>query len=113
MPKDNTPAAGDNDKLLIEFPELVAFLDELKQKKKAVDEATGSLRARIKAILEDQGFHPQALAMIRQIEAMSESKRADFLRTFDPMFEAMYEGKWAQENRDLLDGLENTDPDSE
>lgn len=95
--------AGHNSEIDIDAGELQQLLDELESKQKAVSEANGTLRARIKEILDDTGWHKGALATIRSIANMSETKRADFLRTFEPMFDALMEAGWRQEMRDMLD----------
>jgi hypothetical protein len=97
------PDIGDNSAIEIDAAELQRLLDELECKKKAVTEATGALRARLKEILDDTGWHKGALQTIRQIASMSETKRADFLRTFEQMFDALMEHGWRQEMVDLLD----------
>lgn len=111
MPKDNTAdtpkevsaSIGDNSNLDVDYKDLQAYLDELKDKAHGVAEATSSLRTRIKSIIEEKGYHKGALGMIRQIENMSQTARADFLRTFEPMFDAMVENKWRAESDDMLD----------
>lgn len=86
----------------VDADKLIAWLDDLEEGKKAISEATGALRSQIKAILEETGWHKSALAMIRQIDDMSETKRADFLRSFDPLYRAMMDAKWETEMEDLL-----------
>jgi hypothetical protein len=100
---------GDNSAMEIDAGELQQLLDELEGKKKAVAEATGSLRGRLKEILDDTGWHKGALQAIRQIASMSETRRADFLRTFEPMFDALMEHGWRQEMVDLLDAQDEND----
>lgn len=84
---------------------LASVLDELAGLAKPIAEKTGDLRNRIKEVLETQGYEKGALATIRKIEAMSETKRADFLRTFEPMFQAMLDLKWRAETSDMLEGI--------
>ena len=86
--------------------ELQAILDELADKKRSIAELAGEQRARIKAILSEHDWHKTALSDIRKIDAMSETARADFLRTFVPLFEAMYQGVWKGEMRDMLADLD-------
>ena len=90
----------------VDGSELQQILDDLGDKKREVDEANGALRAALKEILEDAGWNKKALQAIRQIDAMSETQRADFLRTFKPMFEALYAHGWAFEVQDLVDQVE-------
>jgi len=93
---------GDNSSIEVDYPELKSFLDELSNKQRVVSEATGSLRSRIKGILDEKGYNNAALGVIRAIENKSETARADFLRTFEPMFDAMVEHKWRDEMHDLI-----------
>lgn len=88
------------------YDEMAEALDRLSTLKQAVNERNGELRNAIKEIIENFGIHKQALAVIRQIDDMSETKRADFLRSFRPMFDAMDLHKWEEEGRNLLDQLE-------
>lgn len=99
------PQTGHNSNVEIDFDELVQFLEDLDDKKRGVDEANGKLRSAIKQILDDQEWHKQGLAVIRSIHAKSETERADFLRTFKPLFAAMCEGVWDSEMKDMLDGM--------
>ena len=81
-------------------------IEELASMAKSVGEANGALRNRIKQIIEEKGYHPMALADSRKIDRMSETKRADYLRTFRPMFAAMYESKWRGQAADMVDFAE-------
>lgn len=99
MSEDNM---GDNSELTVEFSELVDALSGLTDKKKAVDEATGHLRTKIKSILDQYGWHKAALAEIRKIDGMSPTGRADYLRSFEPLFDAMVENKWRDEQTDMF-----------
>ena len=101
---------GENYDLQIDADALIAELEDLAQKKKAVGESNGELRKRISQILEQKGYHKSALAMIRQIDAMSRTSRNDFLRTFEPMFDAMLSAKWRDEQQDLFDDKTETEP---
>lgn len=90
----------------LSYDELQGVLNELADYKDAVNEANGRLRAAIKAVLDEHGIHKGALATIRQIEGMSETARADYLRSFEPMFDAMLSHRWRDEQANLLDQLE-------
>lgn len=94
---------GDNSLDHIDADELQSFLNELGDKQRTVSEATGTLRSRIKSILDEKGWNNAAFAAIRTIENKSETARADFLRTFEPMFDAMMQEKWRDEMRDMLE----------
>lgn len=103
MPKDETAAGHNSAEGTIDYGEVQAILDELVGKQTAISEATGELRSRIKAILDEQTWHKSALADIRKIDAMSDTKRADYLRTFEDLFDVMMAGKWRQSKQDMLD----------
>jgi hypothetical protein len=102
----DAPKPGDNSgkdpELGVTPDEFMKILDNIAGKAAVMGEANGELRSAIKSTLDNYGWHKGALAMIRTIEAMSPTKRADFLRTFDPMFELMYLKKWRDEGRDLI-----------
>ena len=97
---------GDNSEVVIDAAELQTILDDLSDKKRSVSEANGKLRESIKQLIKDSSWHPQALATIRSIDAKSETERADFLRTFKPMFDAMFAAYWEDELSDLLKGIQ-------
>lgn len=89
----------------VDAGELQAEINELKQLQKSSSEKSGDLGARKTAIAERKGYHKAALNMILKIDAMSETNREDYLRTFVPMFEAMNTG-WQGESNDMLDALD-------
>lgn len=94
-PKNSSEFDVNLDKLLQE-------LGEIDRKKDEVSSSTGDLRSTIKGILDNSGYHKTALAMIRQINDMPATKKADCLRTFRPMFEAL-SPVWEREVQDMLD----------
>ena len=87
----------------VDGKELIAEIVGLADMKTTIGEATGALRSGIKALLEKKGYHSKALAICRDIDAMSETKRADVMRTLIPMMAAMREQKWDAEIKDMLD----------
>lgn len=91
--------------------ELQSEINELKELAKASSEKSGDLGARKTAISERKGYDKAALGTILKVDSMSETNRADFLRTFSPMFEAM-RGGWEAEGKDMLDDLDgdNVEP---
>lgn len=93
--------------------DLIEDLSNLSNLKDGVSEATGELRSQIKQILDSRGYHKKALAMIRDLDAMSETKRADVLRTFLPMLNAMRDAKWDSEMKDMLDKLDDEEEEAE
>lgn len=104
------PQIGDNSDIEVDYADVQRYLDELAGKQKAIAESMGSLRSRLKEILTNTGWHKSALAQIRTIDAMSETSRADFLRTFEPLFDAMVSKKWRDESTDLLEDPPKNDP---
>lgn len=107
---DKPQEIGSNSDLDIEFTEVEDFLSDMNDKQKAVSEATGSLRSHLKSILGNTGWHKRAAGMIREIDGMSETSRADFLRTFEPMMEVMVVKKWRDEASDIFDDQTTTIP---
>lgn len=83
---------------------LAAQIAGLADDQHAISQATGSLRSHLKAILDQEGYHSNAMATIRKIHGMNKTQRADFMRTFQPMFEAMNAAFWSKDMEDLLDG---------
>lgn len=104
MAETTRAAAQDSSNLKPLYQETQRFIDELANKQKTISEATGALRSRLKEILEQTEHHKGAFAMIRKIDGMSQTARADFLRTFEELFDAMMSYKWRDEMRDMLDG---------
>ena len=97
-PKNSEAFEVDLDKLLRE-------LGEIDSKKDEVSSATGDLRSTIKGILDNSGYHKKALAIIRQINDMPATKKADCLRTFKPMFELLLP-VWEDQMQDMLDKMD-------
>lgn len=101
---------GDNSLLDIDRNEVEQYLEELANKKRGIDEKTGELRARIKEVIESTGWNKKALSDIRKIDAMSDTARADYLRTFLPMLDVMDAAHWKDERVDMLgDPTDNID----
>lgn len=84
------------------FAEFQSVLSELADGQTQISEATGAQRSKIKSKIENYGWHKGALAQIRAMEAMSSTARADFIRTFEPMFDLMMTKKWKDEMHDLI-----------
>lgn len=102
---------GDNSEIFVDIGELEGFLSDLEDQQKSITEATGKLRNTLKGILKDTGWHKGAFSAIRRISVMSETERADFLRTFKPLYEAMMEHGWADEMNDLVDQIQGEQGD--
>lgn len=102
---------GDNTK--VDPGYLSGVLNELANLKKTVGEAAGSLRQRLNQILENTTWNKRALAHIREIQDMSDTKRADYLRSFEPMFDAMMEHEWRDTMDDLFSGEEENGSDEQ
>lgn len=90
----------------ISYADLRAILDDVDSTGKAVTEANGTHRSNIKTILEDREWNKTAFADIRKIDNMSETKRADYLRTLQPLLQIMLDAKWTGELDDLLSQLD-------
>lgn len=106
MPKDQAEEPRLNSKIDVDHDVLAEVLDKLSNEKREVSESAGKLRSSINGVIEKEGWHKTALAQIRTIDDMSETKRADFLRSFIPMFEALLENRWADQMTDMLSGAE-------
>jgi len=100
MPNDENHIS--NSQVDVDWNDLETFLSEMADKQRTVSEATGSLRSHLKTVLNDTGWHKKAAAMIRTIDAMSEEARADFLASFEPMFDVMLSKKWRDESMDFF-----------
>ena len=95
----------------ITYADLRSILDEVSSTGKEVTEANGAHRSGIKQILEDREWNKTAFADIRKIDNMSETKRADYLRTLQPLLQIMLDAKWAGELDDLLSQLDAENED--
>lgn len=102
MPKDETPAGIGHNSIDVDYNDLSGVLVDLANLKKQVSEANGDLRQAIKAYLDKYGWNKKALAVIRDIAAMSQTARKDFLLTFDAMYAAMKAEEWDGEVADLF-----------
>lgn len=91
-----------NSDFAVDLETLLSDLGEIEGEADEVSSANGSLRATIKRILEERGYHKAALADIRKINDMPTSKKADYLRTFIPMLDTMRE-HWDEQIKDMLD----------
>lgn len=101
---------GSNSEIDVEYSDLEVFIADMADKQKAISEATGSLRSHLKGVLDQTGWHKRAAGMIREIDGMSETQRADFLRTFEPMFDVMISKKWRDEMTDMFKDKTTTEP---
>lgn len=101
-----------SDDFSVDLDTLLADLKLLDSKKDEVSSATGDLRAELKRIQDDRGYHKTALAMIRQLNDMPDSKLADVLRTFVPMFELM-QTQWNSRIQDMLDKMDSENSEME
>lgn len=100
--KEQTAQIGDNSDHDVDFDVLSKFLKDVADKAKAVSSKNGELRSFIKSYLDNTGLHPQAVAMIRTIENMDQTKRNDFLRSFEPMMELMVMKVWRDAQTDIF-----------
>ena len=72
----------------VDIDELTDELASVGGLKDAVSSANGELRSKIKEILDSKDYHKNAFAMIRALNDMNNTKLADVLRCFKPMFDA-------------------------
>lgn len=79
----------------------------LKGKKDQVSSAAGEHRSAVDSVLEERGYHKDALNMIRKIDDMPVTKKADVLRSLEPMFKMALEVFWRAEIQDMLDGMDD------
>lgn len=100
------PGLGHNLKETTTYDELRGFIDELANMQMEVTSAVGELRARLKQILEDRSWNKTAVADIRKLSRMPETKRADYLRTMLPLQQLMLHHAWGPELNDILSDLE-------
>lgn len=101
MPKDMQTT----EEFTVDAQKLRSDLDKVHNKKRASSESSSALGQLRKSTVEGLGCHKDAFASIEKIDAKSEEDRADYLRSFIPMFEAMLPD-WQEEMADMLDGLE-------
>lgn len=94
----------------VDLNDLLKVLGECRDKQKTVSEATGALRVHRKGIIEDREWHKGAFAEVLKIDNLSETARADYLRTFDLLYRAMFAGQWAEEMRDMLASKNDGEP---
>jgi len=97
---------ADNEEFSVDPQALISAVKRLDDLKEMVGEATGELRSELKHFLEVGGYNKKAMQIIRDIDAMSSTKKSDVLRTFIPMLDAMREHKWDAEIKDMLSELE-------
>lgn len=94
----NTEFTVDPEQLDQDLAELTALKDD-------VSAANGELRSAIGQKIETRGYHKNALKTIREIDDMATTKMADFMRSFEPMFEARLP-IWREKIQDMLDKLD-------
>lgn len=93
---------GHNSDFKVTPRQLRTDLNKLQKSKREQSSYTGKLRTDIKEVQEKRGYHPKALATIRQLDDMPAKERADVLRTLLPMLEAV-KPQWDEETADMLD----------
>lgn len=101
MPKKQSYPKNSDD-FTVEADKLLAELLKIDNANDEKNSVMGDLRSTIKSVLDASGYHKTALATIRTINDMPATKKADFLRTFEPMFEAM-SPTWRKQCQDMLD----------
>lgn len=110
VPEPESEATGgvghNSSDLSIGFEDLRSILADIDDRKTTVGEATGRYRSHLKQILEEQTWNKTALGDILKINRMSETARADYLRTFRALFEVMCVNLWDDELRDMIDKMQ-------
>lgn len=91
-----------NSDFTVSDTQLISHLAERSSAKDEVSSANGELRSTDKRILEDGGYEKGAWQIVRELDALSDTKLADRLRTLLPMIEAM-RPHWDERIRDMLD----------
>lgn len=97
MPKDMQ-----DKEFSLDLQKLRGSLDRIHSKATSSSESSSSLSQQRKQEVETLGCHKDALSIIERIDKMSEDKRADFLRSFQPMFDGLMP-QWEEEMQDMLD----------
>jgi hypothetical protein len=102
QPRDD--AALNNSTVEMDEKKFVELCHELMGHQGDISSATGRLRSTLKEYLKETGHHKGAVGDIRKIDNMTETARADYLRTFLPYLEAMLAKRWKKQQPDFLDG---------
>lgn len=99
MPKDmnNKP-----DEFALDAQKLRANLDRILAKKKTSSEKSSQLGKYRKGVVDEMGCHKDSLSICERIHTMSPEEKGDFLRSFQPMFEALLP-QWTEEFTDMVD----------
>ena len=92
--------------------ELLADIQQANDTADTVSEATGKHRSNLKSILEERGYHKKAFADFRAMQSMSDSKFADYWRTFEACVKA-YGPVADRRIRDMVDGMDKEASDME
>lgn len=101
-----------NSDFTITLEQLLEDLAQAENNAEAVSEANGEHRANLKTILDERGYHKKAFADFRAMHAMSDSKFADYWRTFAACYEA-YKEEAESRIRDMVDKAEAETDDME
>lgn len=98
MPKD----MNNEEEFELDLQKLRSELDSIHQKATASSESSSTLGQRRKQAVEALGCHKDAMSAIEKIDRMSPDKKADFLRSFEPMFSGLLP-QWKDQYQDMLD----------
>lgn len=101
-----------NSKFKVSLEDLLADMASAEDTQQAISEKTGDHRSTIKDILENRGYHKKAFADFRAMQAMSDSKFADYWRTFAVMFET-YGPEANRRIKDMVDAADKEGSDME
>jgi len=101
MPKDMA-----KDEFTVDTQKLRSALDRIHTKATSSSESSSTLGQQRKQEVESLGCHKVALSLIERIDRMSPDTKADFLRSFSPMFSALLP-QWEGEFKDMVDKAED------
>ncbi|WP_406646912.1 hypothetical protein QEZ52_00420 [Aliisedimentitalea scapharcae] len=99
MPKDMAKAT---EEFTVDTQKLRGALDRIHGKATSSSESSSSLAQARKQEAESLDCHKDALSIVERIDKMSPDKKADFLRSFSPMFSALLP-QWEGEFKDMVD----------
>lgn len=96
-----------------DYSDLRSILDDLSDSATEISEATGRHRSGIKSIIEDRHWNKAGFAIIRKLDALSDSSLADVLFTLIPLMDLMLANGWRQLMDDMVAKMEDDDESPE
>lgn len=89
------------------------MLTDLKNLKGDVSSTNGKLRNELKQHLENTGLHPKAVAIVRQLDEMTDTARPDVLRSLHAMLDLLEGARWKDRQGDFLDDAAKKEKEAE